>query len=322
MTAILGVDIAKDSFDVTLIDERGGKRRKHLSNNKAGFEQLHVWLQRHTSGPVHICMESTSVYWEALAEHTHEVGYTVSVVNPMRIKGHAMSQMRRSKTDPLDGDVIADFCQTQRSRLEQWTPPTPEQRKLRALVRHLEVLKKSRTQQQNRLATYRDEEAKASLATILAAVNNEIERIEERIRSFFDDHPDLKEKKLLLETIKGIGEQTAIRLLAEMYDLAHYKNARAVAADAGVTTSHYWSGSTVRRRPRMSRMGKATIRAALHYPAITAIRHNPLVRQLAQRMEAKGKHKRVIHVAAMRKLLHIAYGVVKNGKPFDPAYAM
>jgi transposase len=189
-------------------------------------------------------------------------------------------------------------------------------------VRHLEALKKSRTQQQNRLATYHDEEAKASLETILAAINNEIERIEERIRSFFDDYPDLKEKKALLETIKGIGEQTAIRLLAEMYDLANYKNARAVAADAGVTTSHYRSGTTVRRRPQMSHMGKTAVRDALHYPAITAIRYNPLVCQLAQRLEAKGKHKRVIHVAAMRKLLHIAYGVVKSGKPFDPTYAM
>lgn len=320
MTAVLGIDIAKASFDATLLDGQGGQRRKHLSNNEAGFKQLHAWLQRHTEGPVHVCMESTSIYWEALAEYLHEAGYEVSVVNPMRIKGYAMSQMRRSKTDPLDGDVIAAFCQTQQPK--QWTPPTAEQRKLRALVRHLEALKKSRTQQQNRLATCRDEEVKASLATLLAAINQEIERVEARIRSFFDDHPDLREKKQLLESISGIGETTATRLLGEMYDLADYNSARAAAADAGVTTSHYRSGTTVRRRPKMSRMGKAAVRGALHYPAITAIRYNPLVRQLAQRLEAKGKHKRVIHVAAMRKLLHIAYGVLKNGKPFDPAYAM
>jgi transposase len=320
MTTVLGVDIAKASFDVTLLDERGSKWRHHWDNHEAGFKQLHAWVQQHTGGHVHVCMESTSVYWEALAEYLHAAGYSVSVVNPMRIKGYAMSQMRRSKTDSLDADVIADFCQTQ--ELESWIPPTPEQRKLRALVRHLETLKKSRTQQQNRLATCRDEEVRASLSTILSAINREIERVEERIAAFFDDHPDLKEKKQLLETIKGIGKQTATRILAEMYDLAEYKNARAVAADAGVTTAHYRSGTTIRRRPKMSRMGKTAVRTALYYPAITAIQHNPLVRQLAQRLEAKGKHKRVIQVAAMRKLLHIAYGVLKNRKPFDPAYTM
>jgi transposase len=320
MTAILGIDVAKDSFDVTLLDEAGQARRKHYKNNDKGFKQLHQWMQRYIQDDLHACMESTSVYWEELAEYLHAAGYQVSVVNPMRIKGYAMSQMRRSKTDPIDGDVIADFCRTQRP--DAWTPPTPEQRKLRALVRHLQALKKSRTQQQNRLATCKDEEVQASLETVLSTLNLEIERIEERIRRFFDDHPDLKEQKALLESIKGFGDKTATHILAEMYDLDRYKNAKAAAADVGLTASHYRSGTTVRRRSKMSRMGKASIRGALHFPAITAIQHNPLVRMLAQRLEAKGKHKGVIRVAAMRKLMHIAYGVVKNGQPFDPAYEM
>lgn len=319
MQAVVGVDIAKDSFDVTLLDEEGGKRRKHGVNSAAGFKQLHVWLQGHTTGEVHVCMESTSVYWEALAEYLHETGYQVSVVNPARIKGYALSQMRRSKTDPLDGDVIADFCRTQQPKL--WTPPSPEQQKLRALVRHLEALKKSRTQHQNRLATCRDPEVKASLETVLGVIDTEITQVQKRLRVFFDDHPDLKEKKKLLETIKGIGDKTATHILAEMYDLDQYQSAKAAAADAGITASHYQSGTTVRRRPKMSRMGKAAIRSALYFPAITAIQHNPLVRQLAQRLEAKGKHKRVIQVAAMRKLMHLAYGVLKNKQPFDPAFA-
>jgi transposase len=319
MQAVVGVDIAKDSFDVTLLDEAGCKRRKHGVNSAAGFKQLHDWLQRHTTGEVHVCMESTSVYWEALAEYLHETGYQVSVVNPARIKGYALSQMRRSKTDPLDGDVIADFCRTQQPKL--WTPPSPEQQKLRALVRHLEALKKSRTQHHNRLATCRDPEVKASLETVLGVIATEITRVEKRLRVFFDDHPDLKEKKKLLSTIKGIGEKTATHILAEMYDLDQYQSAKAAAADAGITASHYQSGTTVRRRPKMSRMGKAAIRSALYFPAITAIQHNPLVRQLAQRLEAKGKHKRVIQVAAMRKLMHLAYGVLKNKLPFDPAFA-
>lgn len=319
MPAVLGVDIAKDSFDVTLLDEAGRKRRRSGRNKTAGFKQLYVWLQQHTPGQVHVCLEATSVYWEPLAEYLHDQGYQVSVVNPARIKGYSLSQLRRSKTDPLDGDVIADFCRTQQPKL--WQPPSPQQRKLRALVRHLQALKKSRTQQQNRLATCRDPEVKASIETILGVIEAEMSQIQQRLRDFFDDQPDLKANKKLLETIPGIGHKTATHILAEMYDLDQYDSAKAAAADAGLTASHYRSGTTVRRRSKMSRMGKAAIRGALHFPAITAIEHNPLVRQLAQRLQARGKHNGVIRVAAMRKLIHLAYGVLKNNQPFDPAFA-
>lgn len=319
MQAVLGVDIAKDSFDVTLLDEAGRKRRRHGANNPAGFKQLHDWLQRHSRGPVHVCLESTSVYWEGLAEYLHQAGYQVSVVNPVRIKGYSLSQLRRSKTDPLDGDVIADFCRSQQPKL--WSPPSPQQQKLRALVRHLEALKKSRTQHHNRLATCRDPEVKASIETILGVIETEMSQVQQRLQDFFDDQPDLKEKKKLLATIKGIGDKTATHILAEMYDLDQYDSAKAAAADVGLTASHYRSGTSVRRRPKMSRMGKAAIRSALYFPAITAIEHNPLVRQLAQRLQARGKHKAVIRVAAMRKLMHLAYGVLKNKQPFDPAFA-
>ena len=110
MLAVLGVDVSKKTLDVTLLDEKGRKRRKRLANTVTGIQTLQAWLQQYTTGKVPICMESTSVYWEELAESMHEAGYPVSVVNPVRIKGYAMSQLRRSKTDPLDGDVIADFC--------------------------------------------------------------------------------------------------------------------------------------------------------------------------------------------------------------------
>lgn len=319
MLAVVGVDVSKKTLDVTLLNEKGGKRRKRFPNTTAGIAALQKWLQQQTTGQVHICMESTSVYWEALAETMDEVGYEVSVVNPVRIKGYAMSQLRRSKTDPLDGDVIADFCRTQQPPI--WTPPTADQKKLRALVRHLEALKKSRTQQCNRLDTSRDTEVQASLEMLVAVIETEIKQVQARIREFIDQHPDLKNKKELLESIKGFGEKTAIHILAEMYDLERYENAKAVAADAGVTASHHQSGTSVRRRPKISRMGKAAVRSALYYPAITALQHNPVIKQLAQRLEARGKQKAVIRVAAMRKLMHLAYGVLKNKQPFDAAYA-
>lgn len=318
MKAVLGVDIAKKKFDVTLLDAAGKKHRNTYANTSAGFKKLSAWLQQQTSGPTHVCMESTSVYWEELAEHLHEAGHHVSVVNPVRIKGYSMSELRRSKTDPIDGDTIANFCRDK--ELKAWTPPTPEQKKLRALVRHLETLKKSRTQQTNRLQVTHDPEVKASLETVLAVINAEIERVEKRIRALVNEDADLKEKKELLESIIGVGEKTSLHILAEMPDLDGYTNARAAATDVGVTASHYRSGSSVRRRPKMSRMGKASIRGALHFPAITAMQHNPVIKEFAEQLQAKGKHNGVIRVAVMRKLMHLAYGVLKHRKPFDPNY--
>lgn len=318
LNPVLGIDVSKKTLDVTLLSEKGGKRRKRFANSARGIGALEEWLQAQSSGVGHVCMESTSVYWEEVAEALHEAGHRVSVVNPVRIKGYALSQLRRSKTDPLDGDVIADFCRTQKPAA--WTPPTAEQKKLRALVRHWEALKKSRTQQMNRLDTCRDEEVKTSLQTVLATLEAEIAAVVKRIDELIDQHPDLKEKRHLLESIPGIGGKTAVHLLAEMYDLDRYKDAKAAAADVGVTTSHHKSGSTIQRRPKISRMGKASVRTALYYPAITAIQHNPLVHTMAERLASRGKSKPVIRVAAMRKLVHLAYGVLKNKQPFDPAY--
>lgn len=318
--AVLGVDIAKEKFDVTFLSETGGKGRKSFKNNEKGFEELETWLRARHQSAVHICMEATNVYWEDLAQYYHDAGHVVSVVNPSRIKGYAVSQMRRSKTDPIDGDVIADFCATQKP--EAWKPPTTEERKLRALVRQVEALKKTRSQHQNRLAVCRDSEVQESIEIIVKAINEEIERLDARIQALIDEHPPLKKRQELLMSIKGYGRKTALHIMAEMYDLAAYKNAKAAAADAGVTASHHSSGTSVHRRPKMSRIGKASVRGALYFPAIVAIRHNPVVKAFAERLRARGKPEKLIIVAAMRKLLHLAYGVLKNETPFDPNYAL
>lgn len=316
---VVGIDIAKESFDVTLLDGGGKVHQGQFANTAAGFERLGRWLERRGVEAVHACMEATNVYWEELAEHLHQAGHTVSVVNPARIKGYAMSQMRRSKTDQLDSLVIAQFCATQQP--DVWNPPSASQRQLRALVRHVQAVTKTLTQQKNRLASCRDAQVQASLRRLIEHLEGEIAQVEAQIEGLIDQDPELKERQGLLMSVKGIGRKTATTLLAEMYDLEAYANARAAAADAGLTPAHHESGCSVRRRPRLSKIGKASIRGALYWPAITAIEHNPIVRALAERLRAKGKDKGVILGAAMRKLLHLAYGVLKHRTPFDPAYA-
>ena len=122
--------------------------------------------------------------------------------------------------------------------------------------------------------------------------------------------------------IVGIGVVTAAKLLAEFADLEQYESAKAADADAGLTPSQFESGTSVRKRPRLSKMGKAGIRAALYWPAITAMRCCPAFKAFATRLAARGKPKKVIIGAVMRKLVHICYGVLKHQTPYDPAKAV
>ncbi len=315
----LGIDLSKRYFDATLRQPNGQQPHKQFDNNAKGFVRLDKWLRRQlpeSAAELHACMEATNVYWEELADYLHAQGYRVSVVNPARIKGFAMSQMRRNKTDKLDSEVIAAFCAALRPR--GWQPPSPTERKLRRLVRHRDGLVKTQTQQKNRLVDCRDEEVRASLKVVLTTWAEQIRQIEERLAEFIAQEPDLRADKELLGSIIGFGETTVHLLLAEMYDLANYESASAAAADAGANPSHHESGDTIRRKAKTSKQGKAAVRGALYFPALSAIQHNPVVRALAQRLKARGKPHKVIVCAAIRKLIHIAYGVLKHRSPFDP----
>lgn len=315
---ILGIDVAKRTFVVTLLKENGEREQNEFSNDGQGFGRLKGWLQREKVKHVHGCMEATSVYWEELAEYLAAAGHVVSVVNPARIKGYAQSQLRRHKTDKVDSDVIADFCQTHQPAA--WQAPTESERKLKALVRHAERVKGDRARQKNRLESCRDAQVKASLKRTITFLTQELKALEQEIEETIDQDPDMKERAKLLLSITGFGKRTVSGLMAEMPDLEQYANAKAAAADAGVTPSHFESGDSVRRRPKVSKIGKASVRSKLFFPAMTAMRHNPLIQAFAERLQGRGKPQIVIIVAVMRKLLHIAYGVLKTRVPFDPNY--
>lgn len=318
----LGIDLSKTYFDATLRQANGSLTHQQFDNNAKGFAKLDKWLRQQLpesgAGALHACMEATNIYWEDLADHLYAQGHTVSVVNPGRIKGFAMSQMRRNKTDKLDSEVIAAFCAALVPRA--WQPPSATERKLRRLVRHRNSLVKTSTQQKNRRADCRDDDVRASLEIVLATLAAEIRRIEQQIAQFIAQDPQLCEKKRLLSSIQGLGDTSVHLLMAEMYNLADYESARAAAADAGANPAHHESGDTIRRRAKVSKMGKASVRGALYCPALSAMQHNPVVRDLAQRLAARGKPHFVVACAAIRKLIHLAYGVLKNRTPFDPEW--
>lgn len=318
MDVVLGIDIAKAKFDVALLWPDGRLRRKSLANNAKGFVELAGWLTRQGVERVHAALEATGTYGNAVAEFLYDAGHQVSVLNPAVTAAFASSQLLRAKTDRVDAMLIARYCATQRPAL--WTPLPREVRELQGLVRRLDALQDMRTQESNRLSAGEVVPAvAASIETVIKTLTKEIAAVRRQIRDHFTRHPGLKDQRDLLESIPGIGEATAAVLIAELFDKP-YRNARQAAAFAGLVPRICQSG-TLHGRSRLSKIGSARLRKALYFPAITALRANPSLQSLKVRLRAVGKPKMVIVGAAMRKLIHVAYAVLKSGRPYDPKYA-
>ncbi len=317
---VLGIDIAKVKFNLCLLDTDDRLKHKVFPNTPSGFIQLTTWLAKQGVKRVHACMEATGAYGEPLALFLHGAGHVMSVINPAAIKAFAGSRLSRTKTDKVDAELIARFCLAQQP--PAWTPPAPEVRELQALVRRLESLVGMRTMEANRLqAIITVEAVKSSVEAHVAYLAEQIKQTEALIRRHVGNHPTLKQQGELLSSIPGIGETTAALLLAEVTDITHYRSARQVAAYAGLVPRERHSGSSVRGRTRLSKIGNARLRRALYFPAITALRCSPFFQAWAKGLEERGKCKMSVIGAAMRKLVHLAYGVLKTGKPFDPQWA-
>jgi transposase len=312
---IVGVDLAKSKFDFALLQDT---RIIHdvLPNDAAGAQALHQWLMARHIEQAHICMEATGTYGDDLAAGLHACGHRVSILNPTVLKAFRQSTLTRTKNDRTDAVLLARYCAIHQP--EAWTPPAPEVRELQALARRLENLQQMRQQEHNRLTSgERSTLVTDSLTIVLQALDTEIARLEQLIREHIQQHPKLQEQHDLLTTIPGIGAKTATTILAECGDLCSYSSARELAAYAGLTPKEFQSGSSVKGKPRLSKIGSSRLRQALYFPAISAKRYNPIIQAFCDRLLQRGKHKMTVIGAAMRKLLHLAYGVVKSGKPFD-----
>jgi len=315
----LGIDISKKDFHVVLLKEERGSKPKKFTNNTAGFESLNKWLKKSGVEELHACMEATSIYGDALAEFLYEAGYQVSVVNPARIKGFAKSELLRTKTDSVDAALIARFCAAIKPSL--WKPTPPEVKDLQALLRRLESLTEMYQQEENRWETATETVAKLTKAH-LDYIKEQQAEIKKMISDHFDQHPHLKQQRELLTSIPGIGEQTAAVLLAEVGRIEDYKNARQLAAYAGLTPCERSSGTSVRGKTRLSCTGNVRLRKALYMPAVVAMRCNPLLKAVSERLLGRGKVKMQVIGALMRKLVHLAFGILKSQKPFDPTYLL
>lgn len=315
--AIVGIDVAKEKLDVALRMRSGKWKTKVVANKPAGFEALRAWLAKQGVVRAHVCMEATGVYWEGVAEDLADHGFAVSVVNPKQIKSTGEALGIRSKTDQIDCRLIGEFCAMRNPPV--WQAPSTSVRRLRALVSRRDALMELRSAESNRLEVTRVAEVQQSIEQTIAHLDQQIAEIEKQIRDDINNDPTLKAQRDLLITIPGVADVTAAKLLSHYGGALRFGNSRQAVAYAGLDTRKHESGSSVRGKSRLSKQGHSEIRASLYMPAVVAKNRSAWGRAFAERLLAAGKPPMVVVGALMRKMVSIAYGVLKSGVPFDPA---
>lgn len=307
---VLGIDVSKKKIDTYLmIGEKGFA--KQFDNTEKGMKLLGGWLRSLHVEQVHVCLEATGTYHETAAQALYDAGHIVSVVNPFQTASYGGAELRRNKTDKIDAQKLARFCRQENPR--EWHPLPPEMMHLQALTRRIGALEEMIRMEQNRRGTA-PKQARKSIDRVIALLRKEIESLQKEVNDFIKRNPDLREQKDLLTSIPGIGDKSALLLLSEI-DFDRFDSARSVAAFAGVTPAKSDSG-TSRHSTRMSKIGSARVRSGLFMSAVVATHHNQIVKEFASRLAENGKTKMQIVCAAIRKLLHIAFGVLKHHTPY------
>ena len=225
----LGIDVSKKTLDVALLGTHPKPQHKVFANDAAGHAELLSWLLDNHAVVVHACLEATGTWAQEVALALHEVGHTVSVVNPAQIHAFGRTGLKRTKTDKADAVLIARFCQMHQP--PEWMPLSPQVQQLQGLVRRLEHLEEMSLMEENRLSSGGlCAPVQADLEEHLADLKARIEKTRRQIKDHIDANPGLKRQAGLLESISGIGAATAALLLAELGDVSLFDNARQVAA--------------------------------------------------------------------------------------------
>ena len=322
----LGMDVAKAKLDCCLLlDEASGKRKtKVVSNSRSGIVDLLAWVAKQNASPevLHVVMEGTGVYHEQAALALADTGVTVSIVNPAQVKDFGRGLAVRTKTDGVDSFVLARYGALLKPKA--WLPPAPEARILQALLARraaiAQDLQRERNRQEKADATDTPERIQQSLTDSIEFLVKQLDQLQQVIDQHIDKHSSLQKDMALLQSIPAVGPQVGGNMLSVMHS-HNFNSAEQLAAYLGLVPVERQSGSSVLGRAKLSKAGPARIRAVLYMAAVVATRHNPHVKAVYDRLLARGKSKMSALGAAMRKLVHLCFGVLKTRKPYQHNYA-
>lgn len=317
---VCGIEVSAKTLLVALRRAGQALPLRSFANTPEGHRQVVRYLARQ-GRTVRVCMESTGVYGLDLALRLHgHSGIEVMVANPRAVRHFAQALMRRSKTDPLDAETLAEFAA--RMPFQAWQPPSKTVLHLCALARRLEALAELATAEKNRLhavhaARALPEAVRRDLERSIAFHQRASQRLTQQAQRLIASDAVLQQRFQYLDSIPGIGATSALAILAELALLAPGLDVRQWVASAGLDPREFSSGSSVHKKTRISKAGNRHLRRALYMPALVAVRFDPHLGAFYQHLLAQGKPKMQALVAVMRKLLHAIFGMFKHQQPYD-----
>lgn len=310
-TTYVGIDISKAKLDVALYhdhDHTGATIT--VANDRRGLLALRRWLHQTAADRLLLIgMEATGAYWQPVAAVLHASSARVYVLNPRCVKDAARAENRRHKTDRVDAGVIARHLRDRCETLHPWTPPTPALATLRALLTRWDQLGQDLQREYNRRADVHEPLVRASFRRMIRRLLGERRIIRAALERHCATTPELHDAVVALAAEPGIGRLSAMRLVV-LLRTHTFTCARQAAAFIGITPRHAESGSSLRRPPRISRVGDAALRHALYFPALVARRWHPVLKPWADGLAARGKTPKQVACAVMRRMVHMAFGIV------------
>lgn len=318
---VAGIDVSHK--DVVIVVSVKGKSRKAktFKNTSSGHKTIIQSLSK-LKGDVHVCIEATGIYHFDLALALSRVEkIKVMVINPKASHNFAKVLMKRSKTDVIDAEILAIYCE--RMPFEEWHRPADEMITLRTIARRIASLNKLKTQTKNQLHALKATDETPELVIehteqLIALLDLQIESLRDSALEVISEHDDLSEPFALIVSIKGIAQASGIQILAELLILPKELSAKQWVAYAGLDPRKFESGSSVAKKPRISKAGNKYIRQALYMPALVATRFEPNIKGYYTHMvDDNGLKKMQAICAVMRKLLHAIHGMLNAKKEFD-----
>jgi transposase len=303
-TIYLGLDVSKEKLDLSGT-ETNKIEYQVFKNTSKGIKSLMCFLKPLTS-TAQIILEPTGNYERNVVEALGKAQIAFSKINPYQVRSFATGIGKLAKTDKIDAMVLAKFGEHCQPKPTQ--PLDKDQEQLRALYDRREQLINARTRESNRLETVLPT-MKTHLKKSLCFINKQLQEVDEMLEQYFSTHPQTQEKINRLQSVKGVGKQTATAFAVYMPELGQVSG-KVAAALVGVAPFNRDSGKT--RGYRSIQRGRPQIRHVLYMAAVSASRSNRFLKEFYLRLRAQGKPTKVALVAVMRKLVMLLNHMIKN----------
>ncbi|MEL7224058.1 MAG: transposase [Cyanobacteria bacterium J06576_12] len=311
MSKFIGIDISKNTFDLAY-QKQDKWVFTPLSNDQKGFKSL----LKHLDKDDWVVMEASGPYGVPLATYLYEKGYQVALENPFAIKSYSQMMLYRTKTDKKDAKTIAEYAG--KAELRPWKPAPAVITELRHLQTAVEGTQKAIHQTSRQVESLKssgllNEQLEKELLKLIEHLKKQQNSWEERQKKLLEEHYPTTLNAL--KSIPGIGPKTAMMLIVATDNFRKFSNYRQLVAYVGFSPRIRQSGSSIRGRGAICKMGNALLRKLLYMCTWTAQKCNKTCKALAERLATKGKPSTIAH-----KLLKQAFAIANSQQAYNPAY--